>query len=85
MMGLGGQTAVEKTYSGEYGDCEARCIPSTHRRRSLSKVPRSTDRDTLKYERANAGEREDYEEAWVASDVSFAIVCHCIPASPPRK
>lgn len=85
MIGLGGQTAVEKTYSGEYGDGEARRISSTHRWRPLSEVPRSTNRETLEYKRANAGEREDDEKAWIASDVSFAIVCHCIPASPLRK
>lgn len=47
----------------------------------MDEVPRGIDGDTLEYERAEAGECEDDEEAWIASAVSFAIVCHCIQAS----
>lgn len=51
----------------------------------MGEVPGGAEGDTLEYERANASEREDDEEDWIASDVSFAIVCHNTPALSTRQ
>lgn len=51
----------------------------------MGEVPGGADGDTLEYERPNAGEREDDEEDWIASDVSFSIVYNNTPASSTRQ
>lgn len=81
--GMGGRTAVKEPDGGEDIGAVAFCCaagPAGNHARAQGEVPRRADGDTLEDKRADTGEGEDNEEAWVV--VSSAVVyCRAVLAS----